>query len=342
MTGTPAHSPEPADHWVAARHRELLDGLGQYLDPDAGLRDIMLHADHTDVIGTLGSHLDTQAGLAVILPPSVETAPKSPHQTETAAAIAAIDPAVRMTLRRNPVILAAMLSDLTVRALTFVDNAHADLDLARALARALERDLARVLPLDRPLDRALDRALDLADAVDRALPFGDALDRALDLAHVLAAALEHALDLVGVRVPRRDRALADARLLARALAPAPDYDLDRNRDYVRARARARALDLARRTAVMAGDALGIRQTEKLAAALLEGVLDDFTLADLAHADLTGRDLTGIRWSDWGTTWPPGTDTGALRAQSREVADGSGIFVITGPGHDDKARHHAHT
>ena len=78
----------------------------------------------------------------------------------------------------------------------------------------------------------------------------------------------------------------------------------------------------------------------LAAALLEGVLDDFTRADLAHADLTGRNLTGIRWSDWGTTWPPGTDTGALRAQSQEVGDGNGIFVIIGPGHDDKARHHA--
>jgi hypothetical protein len=95
-------------------------------------------------------------------------------------------------------------------------------------------------------------------------------------------------------------------------------------------------------ALMMGDALGIRQTEELAAALLEGVLDDFTRADLAHADLTGRDLTGIRWSDWGTTWPPGTDTDALRAQSREVADGSGIYVITDPGHDDKVRHHTRT
>jgi hypothetical protein len=93
---------------------------------------------------------------------------------------------------------------------------------------------------------------------------------------------------------------------------------------------------------MVGDALGITQTEDLAAALLEGVLDDFTRADLAHAHLAGRDLTGIRWSDWGTTWPPGTDTDALRAQSREVADGSGIYVIADPGRDDKARHHTRT
>ena len=360
MTGTPAHSPEPAGQWVAARHRELLDGLGQYLDLDAGLRDIMLHADHTDVIGTLGSHLDAQAGLAAILPPSAETAPKSPHQTETAAAIAAVDPAVRITLRRNPVILAAILGDLTVRALTIAENAHAarardltrdltwdltrDLAIDRALARALDRDLTRVrdfaldpasaLDLDRDLNDALNLASDLARAPARALDPASALDLASALARVLARVLD--LDRAPSLASVRARALT--RDLDRDLHPhsalAPDLAIDR--------ALARALALAHQTALVIGDALGIRQTESLAAALLEGVLDDFTRADLAHADLTGRDLTGIRWSDWGTTWPPGTDTDALRTQSREVSDASGIYVITGPGHDDRARHHTRT
>ena len=65
-------------------------------------------------------------------------------------------------------------------------------------------------------------------------------------------------------------------------------------------------------------------------------LDDFTRADLSLTDLTGRDLTGIRWSDQGTTWPPGTDTDELRARSQEIAPG--IYQITRPGHGDKARH----
>jgi len=76
----------------------------------------------------------------------------------------------------------------------------------------------------------------------------------------------------------------------------------------------------------------------LATALLEGALDDFTHADLARADLAGRDLTGIRWSEQGTTWPPGTDTDELRARSQEIAPG--IYEIMHPGHGGKGRHHA--
>jgi hypothetical protein len=160
---------------MPARHRELLDGLGQYLDPAAGLRDIMRHADHADVIGTLGSHLDTQAGLAAILPPPADASSRSPHQTETAAAIAAVDPTVRMALRRNPVILAAIFSDLIVRALAIVDKVHAacerDLTRARDLALDLDLDLDLDLARDRPrylaLDRGHARALARARARDR-------------------------------------------------------------------------------------------------------------------------------------------------------------------------------
>jgi len=58
----------------------------------------------------------------------------------------------------------------------------------------------------------------------------------------------------------------------------------------------------------------------LAAILSDLTIPALTIVDKPHAarvhDLTGgRDLTGIRWSDWGTTWPPGTDTGALRAST---------------------------
>jgi hypothetical protein len=352
VTGTPAFSPEPADHWVASRHRELLDGLGQYLDPDAGLRDIMLHADHADVIGTLGSHLDTQAGLAAILSPSADASPRSPHQTETAAAIAAVDPTVRMTLRRNPVILAAILSDLTVRALTIVDKAEAasERGLTLGLVRALARDLAVASNLARDLDPDFDLASAIVAARELARDLSRARASGFDRALVRALASNLADGLTRARARARGRISSSGLGLARDAAreldrdldpPARDLNLAGTLDLARAHDRARALarDLAHQTALMVGDALGIRQTKELAAALLEGVLDDFTRANLAHADLTGRDLTGIRWSDWGTIWPPGTDTGALRAQSQEVGDGSGIFVITGPGSGDKARHH---
>ena len=98
-----------------------------------------------------------------------------------------------------------------------------------------------------------------------------------------------------------------------------------------------ARDLAYRTTLMVGNVLGLQQMEELPAALLEGALDDFTHADLSLIDLAGCHLTGIRWSEHGTTWPPGTDTDELRARSQEIAPG--IYEITRPGHGDKTRHH---
>ena len=83
---------------------------------------------------------------------------------------------------------------------------------------------------------------------------------------------------------------------------------------------------------------GIRQVDGLAAAMLEGALDDFTGADLTQADLAGRDLVGVRWSEHGTRWPPGTDTGRLRARSREVDRQAGIYVIERPDDSDKLRY----
>jgi hypothetical protein len=77
--------------------------------------------------------------------------------------------------------------------------------------------------------------------------------------------------------------------------------------------------------------------EGLASALLAGALDDFTRTDLSGIDLTGVDLIGIRWSEWGTHWPPGTDIDQLRLASEETEPGSGIFVIMQPGGTDRKR-----
>jgi len=321
VNGPAANSPESEGDWPAARHRELLDGLGRHLDPEAGLRDMMLHAEHAGLTGTLGRHLDTQAGLAAILPPRPAASLATPGQAGTAAAIAAADPAARMTLRRDPVVLAAILSDLTVRALTIADktNDH-DPGLPRDLERAcgLARRMREFGGFARDLDRAVTRALERDHEVDRHHVSGLVSD--------LARAIYWALD-TSFSPTARDL----ARRLASYLIQHDSVRRDFDRHLVVAR------DLAQRTALMVGGALGLRQAEGLAAELLEGALDDFTHADLARADLAGRDLTGIRWSDQGTKWPPGTDIDELRARSREIA--LGIYEITRPGHDNKARHH---
>ena len=312
MTGTTPRDPGTVGDWLVTSHLDLLNGLNRHLDPDAGLRDITLHADHAGFTSALGPYLDTPAGLAAILPPPPAAAPRSASGLPgTVAAIAAADPAARMALRRSPVTMGVILSDLAVRALTIAEKAH-----ARDFARDLARDLARASAIDpthaRDIDRASARAIKLYRDLDR-YPVSP-IDPTLVLGIVL--------DLDGALVFVLDH--------ARAIDPAFYRDVVRDLD--------RAHALAHQTALIVGDALGLRQLEGLAAALLDGALDDFTNADLAGADLTGRDLTGIRWSDWGTTWPPGTDTDGLRTQSQEIAPG--IYQIVRPGHDDKARHHA--
>jgi hypothetical protein len=61
--------------------------------------------------------------------------------------------------------------------------------------------------------------------------------------------------------------------------------------------------------------------------LAAGGLDDFTTADLADATLAGVRLDGIHWSVWGTRWPPGFDSERLKAESREVDPGSGVYLV---------------
>ena len=79
MTGAPAHGQEPVEDWLAARHRDLCDGLSRFLDPDAGLRETtMLRAEHAGLLGALDSSLDTQAGLDAILQPPAAAAPSAP------------------------------------------------------------------------------------------------------------------------------------------------------------------------------------------------------------------------------------------------------------------------
>src|SRR5215469_12214844 len=100
-------------HWLAGHHRDLLEGVGRFLDADAGLREVMMHGEHADMLGALGASLDIGAGLAAIIasrgaaatrPGANPAHAKSslPGPADVAAAIAASDPTVLMTLRHNP------------------------------------------------------------------------------------------------------------------------------------------------------------------------------------------------------------------------------------------------
>jgi hypothetical protein len=340
VSAVPPGGQKAAEDWLTAGHRAVCDGLSQFLAPEAGLREItVLHTGHANLLGTLSSSLDTQVGLAAILPSQATETSGPAGPPGTVAAIAAADPAVRLALRRDPAILTAILSGLTVRSLSIADEIFAASDLSRdrilGLVRALDVDL------DRAQDRAQERRLDLrlsrthvSELVRNltgsapsyaAPPRGSTLSLVRELALVLSLCLHHHhSDLISARAGLLSSNVHGGLLVNR-------YE---DLDLVRVLGQARDLD--NQIGLAVSHALGVQPAEGLSAALLDGALDDFTRTNLAHVDLRGRDLTGVRWSEWGTRWPPETDVGLLRARSREVAPGTGIYVITNPGESDKA------
>ena len=310
-------------------------------------------------------------------------------RTIAPARLAAVDPKIRLVLRKHPVVPAVIISDvvtrliavaliISFRRLGYSSAVSQEMDardrvLASTLARVLDLDLFGAFDRTRDqaftLDSALALALDLDSALGRAnvlastlarVPALDsdpdlnvdhvlhvdrvldsALDRILDsalgcarvLAHLLSRVLTRDFDLVGASNLDLDLDRALALGLARVLARDLDnvLDLDLARDF------ARSLDLARELAGALAREFGPQNMEGLASAFLAGGLDDFSRADLSRVDLTGVDLVGVRWSEWGTRWPPETDIEGLRSVSKETEPGSGVFVITRPGGTDRTR-----
>ena len=114
-------------------------------------------------------------------------------------AIAAADPAARIALRRHPAIMAVILSDLTIRALTIA----IEIPVNRARERALALD--RASALGRDLDLAGDRA--------RVLEF-DLRSRGRDHDHDVALGLAQHIDFARGYTSHIAEALASARGLA--------------------------------------------------------------------------------------------------------------------------------
>jgi hypothetical protein len=366
VTGGSAYGQEPIERWLASQHHELHEYLGQFLDVDAGLREASTHAKHTSLLRNFSSRLDTDAGLAAILPPPTSqlAAPlgQESGRLDIASVIAAADPALRLTVRRHPIVLAVITSDFLARTLEIADEplSRDDRSIARTLAQDLAKALASALDTDRAVvDHAFDLPLGLALAFARSLSrdlvegyshtFAPVRDRALALARDLSRTRSLVRDLNHARALYLDLDLdvTNARDHACRLARELDYpgldifrtpsifDGDSNLISRRAGDLARVRNLAHHLTLKMGGVLGLQHVDGLVEAVLDDVLDDFTHSSLANTDLTSVDLTGVRWSVSGTRWPPGTDIEVLRARSRETAPGTGIYVIERPGGMDK-------
>ena len=282
-------------------------------------------------------------------PPSASADPRS---VAAAGALRRVDAATRMSVRRHPVVLAAVLSSFVVRAMDIATavnrgrQGNLDLPLIRTLACDLGQDLdrARRYALVRQLKPhvTVSRGAALVLAADQALgqapggyryPLIRCFEAAVDLARELAEAV---CSVLGSPLSLR---FADDLEMACELAEVLGSDLGRVFDpfpFNGIDVREQALNLAlkhsraldRVCAQNLAGRLDIAQAEGLAEAVLEGALDDFTNSDLTHASLVDADLAGVRWSLSGTSWPPGTDVKALLARSEKVQPGSGVLVFT--------------
>jgi hypothetical protein len=285
------------------------------------------------------------------------SSPTGSEPVTAAAALGAADVATRMGGRRHPVLRAAVLSGFVVRAveLAAVIDRGRQGNPDRPLIRALAHDLSRGLDRARTCAPGRQLGLDIIIMPGSVPVFtlGQAGERspAPALIRDYTAALELARKLAGaigeILAPGLDLRLSlsrdhDLELaceladgvgpdLARALGPAAGLMAS-----VTTRGRiSRALDLAcKRSRALdrvcvqgAAGRLGILPAERLAEALLDGAMDDFTSADLTYASLAGTDLTGVRWSLSGTTWPPGTNVKALLARSEQAGPGD-VLVVT--------------
>ena len=237
---------------------------------------------------------------------------------ERAREVEDLAPVKRLALRADLMVVVSIRWSLLRRLLhyAFEPSRAAILDLIQFLDRAYERDVFSVW--DRTRIRALVR--ELTFELDPVLSPQAALNVACGLAfdHELERGLVRGLDPVRYR---------DLLTLTYALNRIVNLDDHRWSGFDLAH----ALDLVDDLVLLLDEAvcrvLGIQQAAGLGTALLNGALDDFTRTDLSAVNLAGIDLVGVRWSLFGTRWPPSTDVERLTAESREIEPRSDVFVV---------------
>ena len=165
----------------------------------------------------------------------------TPDESVRAAAVArvaAADPAARLALRKDPLILPVAISDLVSRSIAIAISEGS----SRAVTRSQEQAV-------RDLTHDIDRALDLAHGLGHKI--GDRLDRSLDHSYVIDEGPDDNLPHGFARYLAREKARGNARFLAQALGQGI--------------ARARTLDRARALALTADPALARDLARDLAA-----------------------------------------------------------------------------
>ncbi|MER6366700.1 hypothetical protein [Kitasatospora sp. NPDC001527] len=312
--------------------KTFLDGLGDHLDVEAGLREVMICTQHKNLTEGLDAVLDVEAGLA-----SITSQTTARTEFEEAAAplydvglmhqrFELIGPEQRLVLREHPLVTSAILADLLIRTVVLAQDLTYGLGFGRYHGMPLKRASFVAQGIARGIAHELDGRAALAWELR-------------DMAHEIVALLES-------HYPAIDQAGVIGQILVREMAATIDQRV-RSADHpaiaeflracqvfmyaVRGGDLSRAVQeveyLTRALAVQVGELLGIGEPESLDLEFLSEVLDDFTTADLSTADLTQVDLAGVRWSEFRTRWPAEISVDQLREDSRETLPGSGVYIV---------------
>ncbi|GAA4115412.1 hypothetical protein [Streptomyces hundungensis] len=337
------------DRWLTQQQSHLLEALGDVLDVESGLYEVLLQSRHDTMADRLDGVLDVEAGLAAVLPGS-DPAPESPEPVVVLPYEAAtrellprprVSPQVRITLRQRPDVVAGCEALEALEAVAAewqtIQRRVAEVDSAVGCLptpggfEALESCSAHLIRTVQELSTVLEELKGfLRHGFDESL---ETVLENMELAGRELCALSN--EAHGMTRPRHGRFTS-----RRADHPAAGY-IDDVVDRVR-RLGDELCHLVRRGGWAVGY-LSIEGAERMSKILAKSAgvpgfpvfelrdvwefLNNFTAADLRTAFLEGVDLAGVQWSPATTLWPEAVDVEDLKARSEETPAGSGIFIV---------------
>lgn len=338
--------------WFDRQQRLLLDELGDILDVEAGLREVLLQSSHDTMVNGLDAVMDVEAGLAAVLPGTGpaeewrEPVPSLPQEPTMEQLLTRVSPRIRIALRVHPDVVAGceVLEALHTAIPCWWDIQQQAHQIQRVLfGRVADYEVA--LHFSGELGRASEQLCHVLEEVKGFLRHGfvESLDE--DLRDIRQAARELSdVSVLALEITSQRGATGGSRVWrAQARRTAREAAEDLGGVVNRARRLADHLgdlvergDWAAQHLFLEGPErmrkilarkVGLQNFPTLECEDVRAFLDDFTAADLRATVLAGVDLAGVRWSMAKTRWPEAVDVEELKARSDETPPGSGIFTV---------------
>jgi hypothetical protein len=338
--------------WFDRQQSLLLEELGDILDVEAGLREVLLQSSHDTMVHRLDAVLDVEAGLAAVLPGTgpaeewPEPVASLLQEPTVEQLLSKVSPRIRIALRVHPEVVAGCeaLEALQTTVPVWRDIQRQAHQIDGVLSGRVS-DYEAALHLSVDLGRASERLRHVLEEVKGFLRHGfvESLDEVLQDVRKASKKLTDVTVLAGEITSQRGA--ADGSRIRRAQARRADRQAAEHLSEAMTQARRLADDLGglvrrgdwavqhislegpERMRKILARKVGLQNFPTLEFEDVRAFLDDFTAADLRAAVLAGVDLAGVRWSITKTRWPEAVDVEDLKARSDETPPGSGIFTV---------------